>query len=295
MTPVTDKVVIGFDGSWHSRPALSRAVEAALERRLPLTVLTVVPTVFDPGLSGRDHGVAAQARLERATAEAVDAAADVRAREPSLVVSVEVVLATEGDRLQQHLAQCRLLVLGDRGASGSRAFLLGTTSRELIRATSCPVLVVPDEPRPGIPGDLVDVDPATLAGAVLVGLGAGADGVEVLRVAAAEAARSGARLVVLHSYSTSVEAEGAQRLSKARELVERRLRDARLEEGLHVRTILTPRPPADSLLLHGRLARLLVIGSRGSMALARLAMGSVSRGVLDATSTPVLVIPARGV
>ena len=70
MTPVTDKVVIGFGGSWHSRPALSRAVEAALERRLPLTVLTVVPTVFDPGLSGRDHEVAAQARLARATAEA---------------------------------------------------------------------------------------------------------------------------------------------------------------------------------------------------------------------------------
>ena len=207
------------------------------------------------------------------------------------MVSVEVVLDTEGDRLQQHLAQCRLLVLGDRGASGSRAFLLGTTSRELVRATSCPVLVVPDEPRPEIPGDLVAVDPATLAGAVLVGLGAGAEGVGVLRVAAAEAARSGARLVVLHSYSNSVEAEG-QRLTKARELVERRLADAELDDGLPVSTILTPRPPADSLLLHGRLARLVVIGSRGSMALARLAMGSVSRGVLDATSTPVLVIPA---
>ena len=294
MNTLTDKVVVGFDGSWHSRPALERAVEAAVERNLPLTILSVVPTVFDPGLSGHDQLAAARARLERSTADAADAAAEVRHREPTVPVSVEVVLATDGDRLGAHLAQCRLLVLGDRGTSGSRAFLLGTMSRELIRLASCPVLVIPDQAGPQIHGDVVDVDSATFAGAVIVGLGEDDEAIQVLRAAAAEATRNGARLFVVHSYSAAGEGEGAQRLAKARELVDLRLQDAQLGEGLLVTTILTPHPAAESLLRAARLARLLVIGSRGSIALARLALGSVSRQVLDATLTPVLVIPATG-
>ena len=292
MNTLTDKVVVGFDGSWHSRPALERAVEAAVDRNLPLTILTVVPTVFDPGLSGHDQLAAARARLERSTADAVDAAAEVRNGEPTMPVSVEVVLDTDGDRLGTHLAGCRLLVLGNRGTSGSRAFLLGTVSRELIRLASCPVLVIPDQARPQIHGD--DGDSASSAGAVIVGLGKDDEGIQVLRAAAAEATRSGARLFVVHSYSADGEGEGAQRLAQARELVDLRLQDAQLGEGLLVTIILTPHPAAESLLLAGRLARLLVIGSRGSIALARLALGSVSRQVLDATSTPVLVIPATG-
>ena len=62
-----------------------------------------------------------------------------------------------------------LLVLGDRGTSGSRAFLLGTVSRELIRLASCPVLVIPGQARPQIHGD--DADSTSFAGAVVVGLG----------------------------------------------------------------------------------------------------------------------------
>lgn len=292
MNTLTDKVVAGFDGSWHSRPALERAVEAAVDRNLPLTILTVVPTVFDPELSGHDQSAAARARLERSTADAMDAAAEVRNREPTVPVSVEVVLDTDGDQLAAHLAGCRLLVLGDRGTSGSRAFLLGTVSRELIRLASCPVLVISGQARPQIHGD--DADSASFAGAVIVGLGKDDEGIQVLRAAAAEAVRNAARLFVVHSYSADGEGEGAQRLAQARELVDLRLQDAQLGEGLLVTIILTPHPAAESLLLAGRLARLLVIGSRGSIALARLALGSVSRQVLDATSTPVLVIPATG-
>lgn len=290
MNTLTDKVVAGFDGSWHSRPALERAVEAAVDRNLPLTILTVVSTVFDPELSSHEQSAAARARLEGSTAKAMHAAAEVRDREPTVPVSVKVVLDTDGDRLGSHLTGCRLLVLGDRGTSGSRAFLLGTVSRELMRLASCPVLVISGQARPQIRGD--DADSASFAGAVVVGLGRDDEGIQVLRAAAAEATRTGARLFIVHSYAADGEGEGAQRLTKARELVDLRLQDAQLGEGLLVTTILTPHPAAESLLLAGRLAHLLVIGSRGPMALARLTLGSVSRQVLDATSTAVLVIPA---
>ena len=79
---------------------------------LPLTILTVVSTVFDPELSSHEQSAAARARLERSTAKAMDAAAEVRDRELTAPVSAKVVLDTDGDRLGSHLrgAGCLSLV-----------------------------------------------------------------------------------------------------------------------------------------------------------------------------------------
>jgi len=73
--------------------------------------------------------------------------------------------------------------------------------------------------------------------------------------------------------------------------VHERLRDARLDAGLGVTVILSSDPPADALVEHGRLADLVVVGSRGPIALARLTSDSVSRALLDSASWPVLVVP----
>jgi len=86
-------------------------------------------------------------------------------------MSVEIVLDVDAARLRQHLSRCRLLVVGDRGRQGVRPFLLGSTSRQLVRAAHCPVLVVPELSHEG-PGPDVDAH-VSRAGAVLVGVGIG--------------------------------------------------------------------------------------------------------------------------
>lgn len=301
-----DAVVVGFDGSWHSKPAAERAAEEALQRGLPLRVLSMVSTDVDPRLSAQAQRIDEEERTTLARLVAQDTVDELLRRHPDLRVSVEVLTGPDGEALRTGLAGCRLLVVGDRGGHGARAFLLGTTSRDLVRAVACPVLVVPDDWTPDGPSGAV-------AQAVLVGVGPGPEAVTALRVAADEAHRSGAHLLVLHSYYGRRDGTPEERLAAARHLVEERLHEAGLDTApaagaatdsaaedadgtaahrtLHVTTVFTPDAPAEALLLHASRTRLLVIGSRGPIALARLSLDSVSRRVLDDAVAPVLLVP----
>jgi nucleotide-binding universal stress UspA family protein len=126
---------------------------------------------------------------------------------------------------------------------------------------------------------------------VLVGLGDGDEANRTLRVAADEALRRRRPLYVLRSYAELARVHGSNRAGTAWDSVQQHLGQADLDAALPVTVILTPDPPASALLQHGRLADLVVVGSRGSLALARLALDSVSRALLDAATWPVLVVP----
>lgn len=80
-------------------------------------------------------------------------------------------------------------------------------------------------------------------------------------------------------------------MAAIRSKVQHWLTAADLEPEMDVTTILTHDRPADALVRLGRSAELLVVGTRGPIALANLVLGSVSRGVLDAAGRPVLVVP----
>ncbi len=280
-------VVVGFDGSWHSRPAVERAADEALQRGLHLTMLSLVSTDVDPRLSSQAQVIDEEQRIAIARRLAEDVAEQVSSSRPGLSVAVDVVKVPDEETVHSHLATCRLLVVGDRGGHGARAFLLGTSSRELVRAVSCPVLVVPD--------DWLTQEPSARTGvaqSVLVGIGTGPETAATLRVAAAEAQRTASHLLVLHSYAGVPGRTPDERLARARTQVEEQLRLAAIGPAVHVTTVFTPDPPAEALLLHATRTRLLVIGSRGPIALARLSLGSVSRRVLDDAEAPVLVVPS---
>jgi len=289
--------VVGFDGTWHSRPALERAANEAVERRLALTVLTVVPLPSDPHLSVRAQDADAKARWEQALERVTTATADLGRDHPGLSVSLEVVREDELDQVERDIGNAGLMVLGDSGSAGPAAFLLGSTSRQLVRGTRCPILVVPDgESTARQSRAVVDAGHATvLTGAVLVGAGGGPAVVGLLRLAGAEAMRRGNRLCVLHSYDGSHDRQAVSDDTAHPAVVQTRVEQwveaAALDAEVNVTTILTPDPPVDALVRLGRSAELVVVGSRGPIAMARLVMGSVSRGVLDAAATPILVVP----
>ena len=73
--------------------------------------------------------------------------------------------------------------------------------------------------------------------------------------------------------------------------VELLLQRAVLDHAVPVTTIVTPDAPAEALLGLADHAGLLVVGTRGPLAMARLALGSVSRAVLDDADVPVLLVP----
>jgi nucleotide-binding universal stress UspA family protein len=66
---------------------------------------------------------------------------------------------------------------------------------------------------------------------------------------------------------------------------------ADLDPALPVSVEMTIVAPATALTTLVPDASMLVVGTRGPIALARLALDSVSRAVLDAATVPVLVVP----
>lgn len=284
--PVTGGVVVGYDGTWHSAPALERAATEAIERGLPLTLLTVVPTDTDPRLTEEARRAAAVQRWDASSTDAAAGVAAMRRRLPGLSATATILPDADRASLRTALAHARLLVLGTAGRAGPKAFLMGSTSRELARAVICPLLVVPETAPRHHPDRAIGApDSDVVTGSVVVGLGHGPEAVGLLRLAADEAARRAVRLCVVHAYPLGHSPDQAQAD------VDLLLQRGTLGHAVPVTTIVTPDPPAQALLGYADQAGLLVVGTRGPLAMARLALGSVSRAVLDDAGVPVLLVP----
>lgn len=300
-------VVAGHDGTPLGRVVVQRAAQEALALGASLLVLHLVPT----GAAGTTNGSADPPEPVSADIRRV------RAAFPSVDVGRAVVPEDELGVMEAELTSAQLLVLGDAGSVGPRVFLLGETARALARRTRCPLLVVPGVPSRQVPqepalhsgasevagtsGEGSDVagwditespagDATAVIGAVLVGVGRGPAVVGLLRVAGEHALRHATRLCVLHAHDGGA-GGGATSLADVRRQVQHSLGTAALHPAVRVTTILTTEPPAAGLLRLATVADLLVIGSRGPLAQARLTLRSTSRAVLDQATHPVLVVP----
>lgn len=136
-------VVCCVDGSDESRSAAALAALLAKQLGLPLTLLSVVGTVTQPGVSAARAGQERLAAEERREADEVlgEVAAEVGATEAEHRVEFGAAPA-------RILAVCEaegasLIVLGTRGRGRIKATVLGSVSREVAARASCPVLIVP--------------------------------------------------------------------------------------------------------------------------------------------------------
>ncbi len=139
-------IIVGVDGSRHSRRALEWAVSEAATRHVPLTVLTVhqavagywggpVPYSGDPALTEQ-----ARKEVEKETDEVLDEF-DAGSRPPS--VTVRAVNGLPAEVLLDASEHADLLVVGARGAGGFKRLLLGSVSTHVTHHAHCPVVVVP--------------------------------------------------------------------------------------------------------------------------------------------------------
>jgi nucleotide-binding universal stress UspA family protein len=137
-------IVVGVDGSGHSRKALERAVAEAAAHGVPLTVLAVHQAVRDVygGISHytEDPGLTEKAK-EAAQAETDQALAAASARPES--VTVTAVHGLPVDELVKASQSADMLVLGRRGAGGFARLTMGSVSSQVVHHAQCPVLVVP--------------------------------------------------------------------------------------------------------------------------------------------------------
>jgi nucleotide-binding universal stress UspA family protein len=181
-----------------------------------------------------------------------------------------------------------LIALGTHGRSGLRRLLLGSVADQVVRAAHCSVLVA-RAPRDGAILAATDLtDPALPA----------------IEQAAAEAKRTGRKLVVLHSMESPREGDAAMgllgalpaldtpetlaaRRDLARDIIQTAIK--RLEVAAEV-IIAEDEPLKETLALAESLpASMIVVGTHGRRGLSRVVLGSTAARIIEHAPCSVLV------
>jgi nucleotide-binding universal stress UspA family protein len=149
-----NEIVVGVDGSDESRAALAWAVEEARLRQVPVLALHAwdLPVVPSPtGLVPPNVDVVAD------LAELQDGAVELVGRIVREVAGdaadVEVTPVAVEDRPVNALldaaekSDAQMIVVGSRGHGGFVALLVGSTSEQVARHATCPVVIHRDRPR----------------------------------------------------------------------------------------------------------------------------------------------------
>jgi nucleotide-binding universal stress UspA family protein len=136
-------VVVGVDGSEHSRMALKWAADEAARRGSLLRIICAfvkepknVPIWYEPGSFDLSPG------------EAIvdDAFGLVATRHPSLLERVDLADQPPAVALADASRSADLLVVGARGRGGFKELILGSVSDKCIQYAHCPVAVVRADP-----------------------------------------------------------------------------------------------------------------------------------------------------
>lgn len=145
------RIVVGVDGSTHSREAWRFALEEARRRHAKVQVVHA----YRAPPTGRPRGFTSPVTwpsrdfLEAQALEIIDHTTGVVPKD----VTVERVAAPESpaDALGRIGRGADLIVIGSRGRGGFTGLLLGSVSQQVVRHAPCPVVVVPavDSPSSG--------------------------------------------------------------------------------------------------------------------------------------------------
>jgi nucleotide-binding universal stress UspA family protein len=142
-------IVVGVDGSDHSKRALTRALTEAVIHHAPLTVLTVHQAVVGyaggPVTYPEDQALTERAR-EAAQAETDKVLAELDGPRPESV-TVKAVHGFPAEELISAGQDADMIVLGSRGVGGFARLLMGSVASKVVQHAPCPVLLVPPEHR----------------------------------------------------------------------------------------------------------------------------------------------------
>jgi nucleotide-binding universal stress UspA family protein len=140
-------IIVGIDGSVHSRRALEWAISEAAIRRTPLTVLTVQQAIagyWGPVVYPQDPDFAEQAaKVAQEETDGVLEKLDAGSRPPS--VTVRAVVGLPADEILTAAQDADMIVVGSRGAGGFKKLLMGSVSSQVTYHAHCPVVVIPAE------------------------------------------------------------------------------------------------------------------------------------------------------
>ncbi|THJ74862.1 universal stress protein [Candidatus Frankia alpina] len=286
-------IVVGVDGSRDADAALRWAGEEAWLRRDHLeAILAWTPNdcpreVLDRAYAPGPHTIEGTA-LELLR-ECVQRTEDPRRPVP---VTERAVYADAVEALMSAGAGADMIVVGYRGTSRLRRYLLGSVSVACLHQATRPVVVVRADGRGGANDDS--------GRPVLVGVDGSAASLAALRWAAEQAALHAAPLRVVHAWQAAPLLHSGHRIARDREAFEQAayaVLDECMAKGLaggvdvNLDTRLALGGAAQSLLAAAADALLLVLGARGLGGIAGLLLGSAAYQCVHHARCPVAVIP----
>lgn len=287
-------VVVGVDGSGAATRALKWAGVEAASRN---AVLRIVSTWSVPVMAWSVMAAAYvdPTAIEEGARHIIERAEALLRREmgdDAPVVETRTVQDGAAGGLIAEARGADLLVVGTRGRGGVLSLLLGSVAVSCAHHTPVPLAVIGlGAPEPGS-GDLV------------VGLDRSAGSRAALRWAAAEAARLGVGLRVVHGWDIPLVAPAgaptfaplvdAETLRRSTEAFERAVEEetADLPDRPSITTEVAASTAPEALVAAADGAALLVVGSRGRGGFAGLLLGSVSRQVLAHSPCPLVIVPS---
>jgi nucleotide-binding universal stress UspA family protein len=276
------RLVVGFDGGWRMQTLLRVAAQEAVSRQLPLAIVMVSRAALDSALGATGRRSAERRAEASANRQLNRAAQSVQAHFQHLLVTTHHLTEEEARAARHPLSSAHLLVVGTVGQHGRRAFSPESVSRILLKATRCPVLVVPHDVAPES-GD-------QRHRAVTVGVGENSSDAAVIQAAGSESLRRGCDLELFHAYGERAEETPGEGLRRAADVVARAIAAVDVPLGERGSVLLARDDPAGALTRHSRDSELLVIGScLGSF--AGRTPGSVGLRIVGSLHCPLLVIP----
>jgi nucleotide-binding universal stress UspA family protein len=138
-------ILVGVDGSAHSKDALEWAAKEAALRHTSLTVLTVRQAVADVW-GGTSHYQGDESLIEKARAAAQAETDSVLSTLGDARPESVTVKATQGIPAEEILnegADADMIVLGSRGGGGFARLLLGSVSSTVVEHAKVPVMILP--------------------------------------------------------------------------------------------------------------------------------------------------------
>ena len=142
-------ILVGVDGSEHSRRALEWAMHEAAAHKLPLTLISVYPAPIRPAAEvlwalpelpdksfDPEHARMGVLQFAEKVANEIGEAVPE--------ISVIVVTGDPAEELIKASSDADMLVVGSRGNGGFARLLLGSVSSKVMHHAACPVTVIPE-------------------------------------------------------------------------------------------------------------------------------------------------------
>ena len=273
-------IVAGVDGSGAALDAVRWAARDAARLGVPLRLVHACHhgdrTADAFGLTAPDIGAELRAR----GAGHLRAAATVaRVAEPGLRIESRLC---EGDPrvVLRHEAQdAATVVLGHDGPGAFGGLAFGSCALALAVHGRCAVVVVR--------GRVTD------QGDVVAGVDRGPESIAAARYAMQVAALFGTGVTALRTWTSTVGDSAVRHEAARRELIEQMAPLAAEFPTVPVEYVVLRGRPGRTLLEFGEHARLLVVGTHGSGAVAGLIFGSTSQSLALRAPCPVAVVPVE--